>query len=165
MSPQHLITAAPSNRWPSRSPKDETLRLVFRSPAEREDPPRSLRLWVWILFWMSMLTLSTAFLSTSAEEMVLKSARCRGLMRFSGSILPWKSGDNPAFFNIWTAIGRGNAVSTVILLPSLMASSISAAAPGLWEYNEFVEEIEERDVEMKVRGTVGYIRYFGRKVF
>lgn len=129
MSPQHFMTAAPSKRRPSRSPRELTLLLLFLS--SRPGTPVAL----WVLR-ASLLDFICAFCpctlpAAAAVEMVLKSVRCSGDTRFSGSMRPWNRGERLAFFRALMAIPLGSAVSTVILLPSRIVSSIKFATPGL----------------------------------
>ena len=126
MSPQHFITAAPSNLRLSRSPRELTLLLLSRSSKPLAAFIRYASTFAFICaFWLCTATAAVAV------DIDLKSARCSGDTRFSGSMRPWKSGERFAFFSAFMAMPLGRAVSTVTLLPSLMASSISLAAPGL----------------------------------
>ena len=132
MSPQHLTTAAPSNRMVSLSPSELTLLLLLRSSPIT---PSALAL---ILCASTLALMASFWVTTLAAaatvDIVLKSARCRGETKFSGSILPWNRGERFDFFNALMARLRGNAVSTVILLPSRIVSSINFPIPGLIRY-------------------------------
>ena len=127
MSPQHLMTAAPSNLRLSLSPSELTLLLLLRS----SKPLAALILYASTLAFICAFCPCMAAAAAAAVDIDLKSARCRGDTKFSGSIRPWKRGERLAFLSALMAIPLGRAVSTVTLLPSLIASSISPAAPGL----------------------------------